>query len=281
MNQYKKLSIWVTAMAVAVMGVSAQAAVNLSGRAYIDYRMTNASSDFNKFDIGRFYVMGSGEVDPTTLLSFTADLERDATGGTEFYSWFFKTAYLEKTDLLPGAKVRLGMQGTPWVSTVEKAWGYRFVEKTMGDFKGYMKAVDLGIGVLGNVSKELSYHVVLSNGNGGTGIESDQGKDLDAAATFKLSDQAVLTGIYHMTGSTTVENRIGLTGAVALSPLSVGGEFLMITDGTTNKQAISAFGSFGLTDTMSVFGRFDSNDPDTATASDGAQRAQSNVRFWL
>jgi len=80
-----------------------------------------------------------------------------------------KLGYLEYknfSEVIPNAKVRVGLIPTPVFAFPEKAWGYRSVEKEALDIRGFSSSTDQGISLEGNFTQEGNSGFTVMVGNG-------------------------------------------------------------------------------------------------------------------
>ena len=88
---------------------------------------------------------------------------------------FVKDAYLQYK--MSNHALILGISQTPMLSTTEKVWGYRYIEKIPLDLYKFGSSRDFGLAAKGNLdqSKTFKYHAMLSNGSSNK-QEIDKGK---------------------------------------------------------------------------------------------------------
>jgi len=176
---------------------------------------------------------------------------------------FVKDAYLkwkgEKTEVL------LGLSSTPSFAYAESVWGYRSVEKTSLDLYKRFSSRDFGIAVKGKFAADDkgAYHFMVSNGSS-TKSEANKGKKVMGSVRYSLlaGFTAEAYGDYEKKSSTT--NQIGFSGRLfyVKNAARFGAEFTRIevqendVDDRTF-DIVSVFGSYKVSDKVSVLGRYD------------------------
>lgn len=82
---------------------------------------------------------------------------------------YIKAMNIRFRNIIPRATIIAGQQSTPTFSTLaESFWGYRSIEKTIGDMRGISSSTDLGVGVFGKIGKNenVGYDILIGNSNG-------------------------------------------------------------------------------------------------------------------
>ena len=98
------------------------------------------------------------------------------------YTYYVKYAYGQYQPFDPFG-CRFGIMPTPFINRYEKAWGYRYVEKTPSDRVKWDSSADAGFAFLGEFPGNIgSYFAMVRNGEGYKNPERDSGK----AAQFRL-----------------------------------------------------------------------------------------------
>lgn len=116
-------------------------------------------------------------------------------------------------------KAVFGLSPSPTFAVIEKAWGYRFVEKTAVDLQRFASSRDLGVALLGSLtaSGSVGYHLMLGNGSG-TGTETNKGKKAMLAVNVKPTAALLFEGYADYedrpgdTDRTIVQGFVGVTG---------------------------------------------------------------------
>lgn len=116
-----------------------------------------------------------------------------------------KAANLEWKNILKRHTLTIGLSGTPCYSISEKIWGYRSIEKTIGNARKILPANDLGIKLEGSIDTAKNFGYTLMYGTGReskpednrlkkyyAGIEAKFfNKQLLIAVNFDYEDQSV------------------------------------------------------------------------------------------
>lgn len=85
---------------------------------------------------------------------------------------FVKAANLEWKNPVPRHTLYIGQAGTPCFSLAESAWGYRSIEKTIGDARGLLPSNDFGLRISSEFKLDsaggntVGYHLMAGTGRG-------------------------------------------------------------------------------------------------------------------
>lgn len=242
------------------------------GHSFGDYYWMQSSHDDaltnrHGFLIRRLYLRA--DVGITESLSARARLELGFPGNLEeagSMAPFAKDLYVQWKQ--GDQKVIVGLSPTPTWGTVEKTWGYRFVEKTLADLSKMGGSRDVGISAKGNfgANKMFQYHVMYGNGSG-TKSQVDSDKKVMAAFAVKPTKNLIFEvygdafawydGPKSFTGQ-------AFAGYVS-SNVRAGAQYLYQHRGDVDGsgelalQLASAFGVVKATEELSVFARYDRN----------------------
>jgi len=186
--------------ALLTMATAADAASKVSGIAFGDYYWFAANHDPSVEDqnglwMRRIYLTYDLDKGDDVSMRFRLESGSPGVGGAGKMEPFAKDAYLKWT---PGGGDRswyIGLSGSPTFTGVEKAWGYRHVEKTPVDLYKLGSTRDFGVAVKGNLSEQIDYHVMIGNGNS-TGAENNKGKKYMASAGLALTDNMTVRGSF-------------------------------------------------------------------------------------
>jgi hypothetical protein len=104
---------------------------------------------------------------------------------------FVKDAYLQYK--IENHVFSFGISQTPALSTVENAWGYRYLEKIPLDLYRMASSRDFGVAAIGKIdnSGHIGYHVMLSNGSGNKD-EIDKGKSAQLSVNWSPLEGLIL-----------------------------------------------------------------------------------------
>ena len=108
---------------------------------------------------------------------------------------YLKHGYLKWKPFGWRTNIYFGLSGAPIWRNVEKVWGYRSVAKTVIDLHKMGSSVDFGVGLQGDidVSKKISYHLMIANGTG-TLAEIDKNKKISFSLAAKPVAGVTLEG---------------------------------------------------------------------------------------
>lgn len=204
------------------LGAQEQSAAKLSGIMFGDYfynvsrdtgiaslgnTAINGTRDFNGFQFRRIYLTYDGDISP----EFTSRFRLEGTTGAPF----IKDAYLKWKNVFAGSDLMFGLQQTPAFEISEVVWGYRSLEKTILDLRGFVTPRDLGISLRGTVDNEgtVGYWVMVGN-NSSVGSETDKYKRVYAHLDVKPTEKIEVT----MYGDYKMKSRINDPRSTATTP---------------------------------------------------------------
>lgn len=177
--------------ASAALSQSGSDAGKISGTVFGDIYYVGGHHDssiegMNGFWFRRIYLTYDRTIDENLMLR----LRFEAASPGDFSSSgkmtpFFKDAYLKFTE--NDMTYYLGLHGTPTWSTLEKAFGYRPIEKTPLDLFKFGSSRDQGVSVQGKLGSATKYTLMIGNGSG-TGGETDAGKTIYLSLDHEVSD---------------------------------------------------------------------------------------------
>ena len=297
--------------------------VKTSGVIYLDYIYDiddlGKGEGYNKFDVERTYLIFESAIADIAKIKVTTDIYQNTksvsfkaedgsqTDNTDVKSvtvasyydgWLvrLKNAYVD-LNFIPFTTLRVGVIGTPWIPTVEKVWGYRFVKPTLTDAEKLFSSADLGAATVVKLPQGYGEAMLaVLNGTGYSKPEDNKYKDIVPRIILTPFPQdAVLKGLgvsgYYYLGKTASgdesldKNRFGGMVNFGYDFFNIGAEFDMSKDQSmdknnakidTNGSGFSVFGEVKFTKFLSaplsnlgVIARFDSWDPDTDKENDG------------
>lgn len=111
---------------------------------------------------------------------------------------YIKDAILKWTNALPKTNMILGIMPTPaYAFTTEKWWGYRSIEKTIMDQRGFVSSRDMGFMVSGvfDEKSDFGYYAMIGNGSG-TKLENSKYKKVYATLFGNFLEKNILASIY-------------------------------------------------------------------------------------
>lgn len=254
----------------------------ISGLVFFDYTNTlkNAGETNNEFEISRAYFTYENKYSDNLNYKFQIDADRPAAGSR--LEVFIKNAMVDWNTGY--GNVTLGLQGMNMYKTQENNWGYRFIEKSSMDLYKFSASADLGIAYANKFNDDVSFSVMISNGEGYKKPESNKYKKYSANINYGEQKLASKEG-YNFGGSVSIEpykladeseisTVFGFYGGISKGIVRAGAEFNMMSmkvlpSVTVNEQIISFYANVAVIKNFDIFGRFDLFDPNTDVSSDG------------
>ena len=208
-----------------VVGVSANAAeTKVHGRLYSSWMLnTSDSADSeNEFGVGRAYVTVKSKLSDYSSVRITTDIRN--VDNFDGYSIILKYGYFDWKPKFgqKKLKVRFGLQPTLYIDNMNKLWGRRYLEKTVGDKNKVLTTSDLGTSAFVNLGeKGKTGYVALQvlNGTKYTKVEEmNKNKDFGAfvllnplADNENLKRSVVLGQVYTGTQNVSLINGVDTT----------------------------------------------------------------------
>ncbi len=270
------------------------------------YQYSKVAKNTNAFQFRRIYLGYNYDISPKFSAEFLLAAENDvtsssttgvSTGGTgdvlqdNNFSPYIKLANIRWKNLWKGTDLVVGEQGTPLAAISEPAWGYRNIEKTIGDMTGG-NTYDLGASLQGKfdpATANFGYDIMIGNGKKAQ-PENDNYKWLYGDIWGKFLDKKLWIQLYadynkigyigsglnyptsrNMWKATvdyvTVPFTIGVEGFINSDKNNVEGVALSNNDTTVlnaTGEGLSVYAHAQLVkDKLSIFGRFDAFNPDS------------------
>ncbi len=191
-NTLKRIINVLTFMLVLSMISSAFAAdTKVQGRLYANWNMdlTDGAESANSFNIKRAYVTVKSKLSNYTSVRITTDIRE--TSAYDGYSIILKYGYIDWKPAFGNGnfKTRFGLQPTLFIDNMNKLWGRRYLEKTVGDVNSFLTTSDLGVSAFVNLGKKgKSGYIALQilNGTKYTKVEElNKNKDFGLFALLK------------------------------------------------------------------------------------------------
>lgn len=256
-----------------------------------DTSLTNAvldgQEDFNAFQLRRVYLTYDHRISGEFVTRIRLEADEAARTSDGKTGVFLKDAYLKWSGVFGSHDLMIGIQPTPAFEISEAVWGFRSLEKTIMDLRGFVNSRDLGVSLRGPVDPGKSMHYVVFAGNGsGNRPEGDKWKrvyarlgarpvaGLDVTVTGDYSagpgiispysgsrvSNSVLTGAAFVGVSIAEYAHFGVEG-VLQSQLNGYDTGTRLTE--RNRLGISVFGRWTVTERVTLVGRYDFFDPNT------------------
>ncbi len=295
------------------------AETTVHGKLYAGWKIDRStfSNGDNAFNISRAYMTIKSKLDSATSLRITTDVRSlDSFDG---YSVILKYAYIDwNTGGGTGKlKIRFGLQPTSYIDKMNKLWGRRYLEKTVGDKNKFLTTSDLGGGFIFSIGEKGKNGIIalqILNGTSYTNVEEEnEYKDFSAflqlvpfANSEILKGSKIQAQFYNgvqnidVTGSLTAsdfKNDLLSAGGLLVykKRLYIGGDLNFISRGPGNSteadlksSAISIFGTFKFIKITSessplnyfnIFGRYDIYDPNTDAINDQEKLLIAGVEY--
>ncbi len=251
------------------------------------------AKNFNGFELRRFYLTFDDDFSDKLTIRFRfEDDQIAAAGGAN--TLFVKDAYITWKEIFSGSEATFGEQPTPATTVSEAAWGYRSLEKTELDLRGFVTTRDLGLSLKGRIDASGNYNYwLLIADNSNTAVETEkykryylnlQGKPFENFQIAVSGDYAALAP-----AKTTIHDNDKSTVSVVAwygvkETFNIGAEVFSqnaanaaaASTGSATRSDIaegySLFGSYNITPVLAAVLRYDSFDPNTNSNVKGDSR---------
>lgn len=159
----------------------------------------NDANNLNGFKYRRVYLTYNHKFDSrfSAKIGFDSDQESNTTNGK--FGFFVKDAYLNWDSIFKNASLSFGLLCIPTISTSEKWWGHRFLEKTITDLRKFESTRDMGISLKGSFAKNQFFYTIMLGNNSGSKVEIDRFKSLYGVIGYNPSKSFIfsLSYTYH------------------------------------------------------------------------------------
>ena len=146
----------------------------------------------SSFNVARAYINVTGNISHIVAFRITPDVTRASLPGTSLdgsITYRLKYAFMQINldDWMPkGTWVRVGMQQTPFIDSIEGLYRYRFQGTVFTEREGYMSSADIGITFRTTFPDNYGdVHVGFYNGEGYSKPEVNNKKAFMARVGFK------------------------------------------------------------------------------------------------
>lgn len=162
---------------------------SVNGKVYSHSLMDLSDKDgsYSEFALSRAYVTLRSSITSDASLRITSDFK--TYDGK--YDIILKYAHFDwKPAFAKGYwTMRVGLQPTMYIDYMNKLWGRRYLEKTIGDKKKFLTSSDLGFSTVLGFGPKSDYgfvNLAILNGTSYTGVtEENSAKDLNLVALVK------------------------------------------------------------------------------------------------
>lgn len=299
----------------AISGIFPQG--KFSGKVYADYfynissdtsinsvnnSVVGGTPDLNGIQFRRIYLTYDYKISETFSSRVRLEMDSDALTSNGKISPFVKDAYLKWNDIFPGSDLIAGIQPTPAFQISESYWGYRSLNKTILDLRGFVSSRDIAVSLKGRFSSSdiLQYWIMFGNSSGNR-PETNKYKRIYAHLNYHPIENMNIT-VYgdikfqpRINDPNNQDNKIGnnsittslFIGYREKGKFSTGVKgffntvqneiFEMPVSGVipvenANAFGISIFGSYEFSELIGIVARYDYFDPLTGSGNEGNSR---------
>jgi hypothetical protein len=167
----------------------------------------------SSFNVARAYINVTGNISHMIAFRITPDVTRASLPGTSLdgsIAYRLKYAFMQINldDWMPkGTWVRVGMQQTPFIDSIEGIYRYRFQGTTFAEREGYLASSDLGITFRTTLPNNYGdVHVGFYNGEGYSKPEVNNKKAFMARVGFKPLPRHPIMKTWRLQGFFTRDN---------------------------------------------------------------------------
>ena len=260
---------------------------NTSGKVFYNYSTNLDEKRSNSFNMKRAYLTFANDVNASVSYKVTYDM--GSNDGGSAHTAFLKVAMVKwKTNF---GDVSIGMQGMNMFKTMENTWGHRFIQKMPMDTYGFSPSADLGIGITRGFGV-ISTSALVTNGVGYKKAESDSHKKFSFHAVYgetKLNkNDGFNIGTSFSIEPYDVDSVITENTSVMGTFVGYGGsgfhggfEFDLKQQNDLIGQIICLYGTYKITEKVSLLARLDQVDRNTSADEDGIQAIIAGVHYTL
>ena len=266
----KKILLLSSVLCIITSNVNAQSGKAI-GKVFLNFNYDLSPEDgevaFKEFELKRSYLGYSYKIDDQFSTKITFDVGNN-TGGTA-YTAFLKIAQLN-WKYNENISINFGMTGTKNFKFMEKAWGKRYIYKSLQDQQKWASSADLGMTVDYSVNSNLSFDIQILNGDGYKKTQGDNGLMRGGAGAIYKMDKISIRVARDIVPRTTYEASNAnqsintLAGVYQTEGLKIGGEYNIQENAGNSKDkkkiGMSVYGDYKLSDKNSIFGRYDKMD---------------------
>ena len=252
-------------------------------RGKTQYAGKSYPKNFDAFAFRRIYLGYDYNISEHFSAEFLLTHESDVVDPSGDRSMYIKAANIRWKNIIPNNDLVIGQMATPLFALMsDKVWGYRSVEKTVADMRGFGSSNDVGIAWQGKIDSKgtLGYNFMISNGTAQK-LETDKYKKFWGEVYTKLLDQKLIldiAGDYEPLNGTQSKTTIKGLAAYQTNPVTIGVEVVSQTQkayavdsvaGTNVNANIVPFGFSVwvhgniIQNKLGYFARYDTYNPDT------------------
>lgn len=262
-----KTNILTTALVIfGLAAITAQAQPHAKVFANFNYDLSTeeAADGYKEFEVNRAYLGYGHSFNDNFSAKVTFDVGSNSGGSS--YTAYLKIAALswKASDKMT---INFGQVGTKNFKFMEKAWGKRYIYKSLQDQNKWASSADAGATIDYKVMDAMSIDAQILNGEGYKNTQGDNGLFRGSVGvTYEMGNMALRVvrdmnprSVYGE--NTATQNTTTIAMAYKMGSIHIGGEYNMqensgnIIDDT--KTGMSIYGNMGLMDNISIFGRYD------------------------
>ena len=268
-------------LAYTFIGLTVMAQGQPSGKVFsnFNYNLSDEDNNFKAFEVNRSYLGYSHALSDEFTTKITFDVGNNSAGSQ--YTAFLKIASVSwKAN--NNMKINFGMIGTKNFKFMEKAWGHRYIYKSLQDKHKWASSADAGVSVDYQFNDKLSVDAQVLNGEGYKKEQEANGLFRGGVGlTFDASDNVVVRlhrdVVPRESYGENDAHQSTTSAALAYKGdgFSLGAEYNLQENAKNvldqERTGISAYGSYNLNDGMSLFARYDelSSENDWNLSKDG------------
>ncbi|MCX8056544.1 MAG: hypothetical protein N3F03_02905 [Ignavibacteria bacterium] len=260
--------------------IQAQSLTKFSGLVYFDYFYNISNKDINKTDLQGFQfrrVFFTADFDVTNKLSARFRIEPEYQGIQNNNKQFVFLKDMYFLYKLNNSQFLAGLMPTPNFEIEERYWGYRSIERTQSDLRGWITVRDIGLLYRGKFFNDnFSYAVMLAN-NSFHGTETDKYKKIYFHLSNQVTKNFALSFDFNFANGNQNKNiyytRIGFYGNVSsftggITLVNQLRQKALSNNANQFEYGLSTFGNVQLNDEFKYFVRFDLFEPNDKNGKD-------------
>jgi len=155
-----------------------------------------ANKDLNGFQFRRIDITTDYNIDETFSSRFRLETDQTTNSNTPGgkLGVMVKDAWLKWGNIFSGSDLIIGLSPTPILDVVDRAWGHRYLEKSILDFNGIVSSRDIGVDLKGKFDDggTVKYWLKIGN-NSSNGPETDKYKRFYGLLEFDPSANLLIT----------------------------------------------------------------------------------------
>jgi len=260
----KRINILFVAMLfVSMMGYSQTEDFKPEGKPFMkiftNYHSTfSDGKSFSAFEVDRVYLGYEYAFNKHFSAKATFDIGDPGTGK------FQMTAYLKNALLKYNSNnftAQLGLISTNQFSVQEKAWGYRYIEKSFQDAYKFNASADLGASVAYKFNNMISVDAIIANGEGSKNLQTDSVFRTGFGVTVNPINKLTARVYYDFSTNVNTQSSVAAFLGYSVDKFSVGAEynhqFNVGFNDNNELSGTSIYASVKASDKLKVFGRYD------------------------